>query len=160
MAKIKKSLDSLKRLSPPNPEISVYNSQKALPLSRSAVKKMVHNLLGHFQLEAEGVAVHFVSKQKISSLHEQFFNDPSPTDCISFPIDPQFLGEIFICPEVAIEYVSNKKGDPYTEVSRYLIHSFLHLLGFDDLTPQDKRKMRQKETQVLKLFEKQGLLLN
>ncbi|HSX12736.1 MAG TPA: rRNA maturation RNase YbeY [Rhabdochlamydiaceae bacterium] len=159
MAKIKKSPDSPKRLPQPKIDISVYNSQKALSLSNSAVKKMVQGLLGHFKLKIEGLAVHFVSKEKIGALHLQFFNDPSPTDCMCFPMDASFLGEIVICPEVAIEYVSLKKSDPYIEVSRYLIHSFLHLLGFDDQTAQGKREMRQKETQFLKLLKKQGLLL-
>ncbi|HSX04099.1 MAG TPA: rRNA maturation RNase YbeY [Rhabdochlamydiaceae bacterium] len=159
MAKIKKSQDSPKRQSQYNLDIAVYNSQKIISLSQSSVKKMVKGLLDHFQLKTEGLAVHFVTKNRISHLHHQFFNDPTPTDCITFPIDPHFLGEIFICPEVAIEYASRKKIDPYVELSRYLIHSFLHLLGFDDQDSQSKRKMRQKENQFLKLLKEQGLIL-
>lgn len=159
MAKIKKSPASQRRLSPPKLSIDVYNSQKTLSLSRSAVKKMVQQLLDHFELKTEGLAIHFVTPQKIADLHLQFFNDPSPTDCITFPIDPEFLGEIFICPEVALNYVANKKIDPYVEVSRYLVHGFLHLLGYDDQDTKAKRKMRQKENQFLKLFKEQGLSL-
>ncbi len=159
MAKIKKSLDCPKRLPLHNVDISIYNSQKAVPLACIAAKKMVQKLLCHFKVEAKGLAVHFVTKKQISSLHHQFFSDPSPTDCISFPIDSEFLGEIFISPEAAIEYTENKKIDLHTEISRYLIHGFLHLLGFDDQDVQSKKRMRQKERECLKLFKEQGLTL-
>lgn len=162
MAKTKKSLVSPKHQSPPN--IFVYNSQKKIPLSKLKIKKMIQKLLDHYDLHTTSLAVHFVSKKRSGQLHEQFFNDPSPTDCMSFPIDDPFLekngfmGEIVVCPEVAFEYAQNKKIDAYMEISRYLIHGFLHLIGFDDLRPEEKRKMRSKEAAFLKLFKEQGLL--
>lgn len=162
MAKVKKSPASQRRQSPlklPSPKIDIYNTQKIVPLSNHVVKKMIQALLDHFELKPEGLAIHFVTKKKISELHLQFFNDPSPTDCITFPIDSTFLGEMFICPETAIDYTANKKIDLYEEISRYLVHCFLHLLGFDDQNVQSKRIMRQKENQFLKLFKEQGLTL-
>ena len=87
---------------------------------------------------------------------------------MSFPLDPSgtassvptVLGEVFVCPRVAITYAHAHDLDPYAETTRYLIHGILHLLGYDDLTPREKQVMRRKENGCLALLEKEGKLLN
>lgn len=107
------------------------------------------------------MALSFVGKAKISSLHAQFFDDPSPTDCITFPIrEPEFLGEVFVCPQVASEYVKSHGGNLYEELTLYVVHGFLHLLGFDDIEPADRKKMRAEEKKWLKLLEKNNLAIS
>lgn len=160
MVKIKKSQVSPKPPSVPKTKVAIYNSQKDLVISRLSVKHLIWKLLDHFNLECDELAVHFIDKKRSADLHHQFFNDPTPTDCMSFPLeDHGFLGEIMVCPEVAKEYASKTNQDPYLEVSRYVVHSFLHLLGFDDLEPAKKRKMRWQENRFLKIVEEQGLVL-
>jgi probable rRNA maturation factor len=131
-----------------NARILVINRQKDLPIKASSVKKLVHFLSKDKNIEKE-VVVHLVGKRKISQIHRQFFNDPSPTDCMTFPLDdPDLLGEIFICPKVAMEYAPK---NPYRETALYIIHAFLHLLGYDDLNSTDRRQMRREENRLLKL---------
>ena len=97
------------------------------------------------------MGVYFVTMKEICRLHDQFFNDPSPTDCITFPIDldpataDRYLGDIFIAPEAALAY-----PDPYEETTLYLVHGLLHLIGYDDLTPIEKKKMRRKEKSCMR----------
>lgn len=95
------------------------------------------------------VSLYFVSAKQISALHQEFFKDPTPTDCISFPIDSKMLGEIFVCPRVAIQYAKKAQIDPYQEVALYVIHGLLHLLGYDDLTAPERRIMRKKEKKCM-----------
>jgi probable rRNA maturation factor len=101
------------------------------------------------------VAIHFVSKKKICELHGLFFDDKSATDCISVPIDSpdcsapfSHLGEVFVCPKVALEY----GGNPHQETLLYVIHGLLHLLGFDDVKSADRKKMRQEEKKALRFI--------
>ncbi len=99
--------------------------------------------------------VHFVGKKKIAEIHSDFFNDPSPTDCITFPYkDPEFLGEVFVCPQVAKEYVEKHGGDLLSEITLYIVHGFLHLLGYDDQTDEDRQKMRRAEKKWCDLLAK------
>ncbi len=70
------------------------------------------------------------------------------------------LGEVFVCPKTALEYVQKKGGNPYLETSLYLVHGILHLLGYDDLTPKERTKMRQQERSVLKMLKSKKALLN
>lgn len=144
-------------------KIVIYNLQKDLSLSTLSVRRMVRHLLKNLNVETEEVILYFVSKKKICEIHEQFFSDPSPTDCISFPIDPpndpssnhfsQLLGEVFVCPFIANEYASLHNLDPYEETKLYIIHGLLHLLGYDDLDPKERSLMRKMEKDCLEILK-------
>jgi len=102
------------------------------------------------------ISVSFVGIRKISQIHADFFNDPSPTDCMTFPIDKDFIGECVICPKVALERSPLK---PYEETSHYLIHCLLHLIGYDDIDKKKQAVMRKEEFRLLALARKSGCLL-
>lgn len=141
---------------PLSDNVIVTNSQRIIPISIPAAKRVVAFLLE--KSGKKGMALSFVGKKKISSLHAQFFDDPTPTDCITFPIrEPEFLGEVFVCPQVAQEYVAAHGGNVYQEITLYVVHGFLHLLGESDTTPAERKKMRAEESKWLKLLEKNNL---
>ncbi len=130
--------------------ITVINRQKALPINKRSVARAATEILSFLQVEWEELSIYFVTKKKIAELHEQFFNDPTETDCISFPLGDKHLGEIFVCPEVAIDYATKHNLDPSEETLLYLIHGILHLIGYDDLDPMKRREMRKMEKKCLK----------
>ncbi len=107
--------------------VTVYNTQKDLSISVANVKLMVPFLLRTLEISTDEVIIHFVSQKSIGEIHADFFSDPSPTDCISFPIDPpkkpnsdtkhQILGEVFVCPKIALQYAKSKNLDPHQETT-------------------------------------------
>ncbi len=143
--------------------ITIHNKQKDLPLSTPQAKKILLLLLKELHISTNEIIVHFVTKNKIAQIHGDFFADPTPTDCMSFPIDSHtkklsptdhyILGEVFVCPAIAIEYAKKKQLDPYQETALYMIHGFLHLIGYDDLEPIARRKMRSMEKKCLALIQ-------
>lgn len=138
-------------------QVEVYTSTWSHSIDKSSVAKAVKHLLE--KISCELVIVQFVGKKKIQSLHKKYFSDPSPTDCITFPIDPpdkkcHVLGEIFICLQVAKEYAKKHAIPLEEEITLYLIHGILHLLGYDDLEPKEKERMRKKEKSCMKLLKK------
>lgn len=130
------------------------------------MKGAIALLLKDLKIFTHEVIFHFVSEAKISLIHKQFFNDPSSTDCITFPMDPpgpptediHILGEAFVCPKTAKEYAKAHHIDPHEELYRYVVHSLLHLIGYDDLYPDEKLKMKRKERLCLKKLAAAGLL--
>src|SRR5262245_22513641 len=114
-------------------KVSIYNQQSDLAISRPSIRALVREVVSYEGKSFEEVAIHFVDSKKICDLHFQFFNDPSPTDCISFPLDESFMGDVFVCPAVAIIYASSHHKDPYRETSLYVVHALLHLMGYDDI---------------------------
>jgi probable rRNA maturation factor len=131
--------------------INIYNSQTDLPIKISSVRKLVQFFLQKKGVVCQELSVYFVSKKKISKLHADHFQDPSPTDCITFPLDQDFLGEIFVCPQAALAY--NPKH-PYEETTLYLLHALLHLLGYDDITSKERARMRREEKKLMTLAKK------
>lgn len=146
--------------------VEVTNLQNLFAIDDSEVSMLVACVLGHKNVSYDEVSVHFVSSEEISRLHEEFFDDPTPTDCISFPVDDaeeddfyKMLGDVFVCPEVAFEYSKKHITDFNEELSLYIIHGLLHLLGFDDIEEEDRLEMRKQEAECLELLKKNNLIL-
>lgn len=146
----------------------VFDQQIDLSIDENTVAPIVRFVLEQESQSTNEVAIYFVSKEEISIVHDEFFNDPSPTDCISFPMDKReessyhILGEIFICPKVAIEYLAEDLAvthDVYAEVTLYLVHALLHLLGYKDEEESDQIKMYSAQESYLDLLIKKKLLL-
>ena len=162
MAKTKQSQVSLKHQSC---NLTLNSSIKSISISLPSVGKTVHFLLEESQINCEEMAVNFVGKQKIASLHATYFNDPSPTDCITFPCDEpnarpcHLLGELFICPQVAKEFVKKNGGDLMEEITLYLVHGFLHLLGYDDRTEKQQKEMRKQEKKWMRALTDNHLMI-
>ena len=140
-------------------KITVHNSQKDLTISKGSVRALVLEALSFFKIPYEEVSIYLVSEKQIAKLHDQFFQDPTSTDCISFPLDEKHLGEVFVCPKVAIVYATERGIDPYTETALYIIHALLHLIGYDDLEKNAKRLMRKKEKSCMHHLERLNIHL-
>lgn len=133
------------------------------------LRKAILFLLEELKVSTDEFIVHFVSEFKIRLVHKKFFNDPSSTDCMTFPIDPHkkkkgsyhVLGEAFICPKIAINYSERHQIDPLEEVYRYITHCILHLIGYDDIQTTERTRMKSKERACLKkLYDAKHLLKN
>ena len=135
-------------------QVSIYNQQKDLCIDKSSIRALVKKVLSFLKTSPKEVTLYFVTEEKISQLHTLYFQDPSPTDCISFPLDGEHLGEIFICPLAAIKYAKRHQKKVMDELHLYIIHGLLHLLGYDDLEPKQRKLMRKMEKQCMKQIEK------
>lgn len=63
-----------------------------------------------------------------------------------------FIGSIVLCDE-KIKAQAKEFGHSAVRERNYLImHGLLHLLGYDHIDPEDKREMREKEKEVLKIL--------
>ena len=110
---------------------------------------------GSFDAPAGELSIAFVSKEEIARLHDQFMNDPTPTDVITFPGEPDvdLAGEICVCSQVAQEYATKNKLDFSRELTLYLVHGYLHLAGFDDIEDEDRSEMRKAEEIAMALLD-------
>lgn len=129
------------------------------------VQRIVKEVLRLENTRCDEVSIHFVDEQMISDLHLSYFDDPSVTDCISFPMDFPgtegylVLGEVFVCPKVAINYSKRHPSTPFKETTLYIVHGLLHLLGYDDLEEEEEKVMREKEKLHMKNLNEGKLML-
>lgn len=113
---------------------------------------------GRFPIGDGELSIAFVDDATIARIHDDFMGDPSPTDVITFPADPamETAGEIIVSVDHARSR-SEELGEPFSlELSLYLVHGWLHLAGYDDREPEQRRKMRAAEQSTLKVIETGG----
>ena len=86
----------------------------------------------------------------------RFAGVDQPTDVLSFPggeIDPdigeEYLGDVIICPPIALTGASMGKHALLDEVSLLTVHGVLHLLSYDHDEEDSRRKMWTVQERIL-----------
>ena len=89
----------------------------------------------------------------MAQVNQTHLHHQGPTDIITFdytdPGQQQLLGELLVCPAVAIQQARDYGTTWEEEVLRYLLHGILHLRGYDDRTPATRRVMKREEDRLL-----------
>ena len=86
-----------------------------------------------------------VSDARIAALHQEFMDDPAPTDVITFR-----HGEIVISAETARRAARHWKLPLPEEITRYAVHGLLHLAGWSDGGPAEAAEMRRVQEKILR----------
>lgn len=127
-------------------------------------KKLEHFFYNLFPIHVSGptgvLSVVFMEQESHNQLHGQFLNDFRPTDVITFPADEEEnqAGEICVSVDMAKEQSSLRKISLAEELSLYLIHGWLHLIGFNDIEKIDRVRMKQEEKNCLAIIKKSRLI--
>ena len=105
-------------------------------------------------VESGDISIIFGNKKLLQELKNQFFNLDHTTDVIAFRLnkyeEKNVEGEIYICLPVAKEN-AEYFDEPYKkEIARLVIHGGLHLIGYDDKTKVEQKKIRSLENKYLK----------
>lgn len=100
------------------------------------------------------LCLQLVNPDEMTRINEKFLSHRGVTDVITFDYrttEAGLFGEIFICVDEAQRQASRFRTSTDSEVTRYLIHGILHLLGFSDRAPEARVKMRREENRLLRL---------
>lgn len=113
-----------------------------------------------YKISKGELSIVFLDDESIAQVHNDFLNDPTPTDVITFPSDPDFelAGEICVSVDKALQLSEILSVPFHKELTLYLIHGWLHLAGFDDSTESQIISMRAAEQDILQLLEKAGAI--
>ena len=112
-----------------------------------------HGLTGELSLA-------FLGDAELASIHANFLADAIPTDVITFPGEAAegLAGEICVSVERA-EMEAVARDELFArELTLYLVHGWLHLVGFDDMEDADRLLMREAERESMGAIEKAGLI--
>ena len=92
----------------------------------------------------------FCSDDYLLSINETYLKHDDYTDIITFPYNADPIeGDVFISVERAKENAAKFNVSETEEIHRLLVHGLLHLLGYEDKSPESKKKMTELEDHYL-----------
>lgn len=139
---------------PPTCEVTVdWEVSVAKALDEDVVGRLLRHGLAEEGQEGEWTfAFRFVDDAEIGRLHGAFMGDPSPTDIITFPYDPddgERGGDIVISVDTAARNAEEHGWPVSKELGFLALHGLLHVLGWDDATDEDRAAMLARQHELM-----------
>jgi probable rRNA maturation factor len=144
------------------------NNESAIEVDEAALQRLAVYALDamHVHPDAE-LAIVLVDEGAMEQLHVQWMDEPGPTDVLSFPMDelrpgtedqpspPGLLGDVVLCPQVALAQAQTAGHPLIDELLLLTTHGILHLLGFDHAEADEEKEMFGLQRDILVGFSMQ-----
>jgi probable rRNA maturation factor len=141
------------------------NNESVIEVDETALQRLATFALDFLYVHPDAeLAVLLVDEGAMEQLHLQWMDEPGPTDVLSFPMDELrpgseesltpagLLGDIVLCPQVAIAQAETAGHSSLDELLLLTTHGILHLLGFDHAEPDDEKEMFGIQREILAGF--------
>ncbi|GFK29166.1 rRNA maturation RNase YbeY [Tetragenococcus halophilus] len=121
--------------------------------------------------ENSEMSITFMDNEGIQMINRDYRGKDAPTDVISFAIEeagedempiffddeemtdlPNELGDIMISTQRAQEQAAEYGHSYEREVGFLALHGFLHINGYDHMTPEDEKKMFGLQKEILNAY--------
>ena len=129
-------------------EFEVKNEEK--------VKTWLSEIISKYSFELESLNYIFCSDEYLHQMNVEYLEHDTLTDVITFDnsdFEGVIEGDVFISIDRIVDNAATFNITPEEELHRVMAHGLLHLLGFDDKTPEKKQLMRSKENECLELLK-------
>jgi probable rRNA maturation factor len=121
----------------------------------SNISNDIEEFIAYFSVEKIDVEVSFCTAEQIKDLNYQFRKKDSETNVLSFPAESSMgiqnacCGEVIICYEVLNNEAKESSKNITNHFKHLLIHSLLHLLGYEHDKENDAILMESEEIKFL-----------
>ena len=146
-----------------------YKDIKKLDIKQTAIKQWLKKIALTEGYKVGELTYIFCSDEYLLCINQQYLNHNTYTDVITFDNNKHYptpkiiakqlsskkekakiiSGDIFISLERVTENAKKFKVSSENELFRVMIHGMLHLMGYNDKSPKDKKMMRAKEEKSL-----------
>ncbi|MCR5829966.1 MAG: rRNA maturation RNase YbeY [Lachnospiraceae bacterium] len=141
---------------------------------RVQARKIIETALTYLKVPYEAqLDICIADQDYVAVLNKNYRNIDSTTDCLSFPmvdydkpldftyvendpggyLDPEtgaiMLGDIVICAQRVFEQAKEYGHAVLREFDFLIVHSLLHLLGYDHVTDEDRAVMEKIQKEIL-----------
>ena len=135
--------------------IDIASEQSALTVDEQRLRVAVRTVLKRAGVRAAKISLAIVDDSMIHALNRQYLGHDEPTDVLSFALQDEgqtLEGEVVASAETALRRAEDFGWTADDELLLYVIHGTLHLVGYDDRSPEDALRIRCEETRVLAQF--------
>lgn len=132
-------------------KVQVFNAHNRYRLEKKRIGNYVRRVLIKEGRKAADISVILIDAVRCRSINRRFLHHDYSTDVLSFPLEskPNLEGEIYVNLDKAKQQARTYRTSFAEELARLVIHGTLHLVGFNDGTSVEKRKMRTAEEHYL-----------
>ncbi len=154
--------------------IQIHRSSRRVALPAARLKSVIAAVLEDERVASAELSIAIVDDLEIHRVNREHLNHDCPTDVISFLYAAErddarskgrsarrgdgltLEGELVVSDETARREAPKHGLSPAAELELYVVHGLLHLCGYDDLTPKERRVMRRRERELMALIGSPG----
>lgn len=138
------------------------SNESGRPCDAAALERLAAYLFGSLRLHPDcELGITLVDLERMTTLHEDWMNEPGPTDVLSFPIDELrsaavgeepvvgILGDIVLCPDYLTPQAAAAGRSLDEELQFLTTHGVLHLIGYDHQAPEEYEAMFALQDELL-----------
>ncbi len=129
----------------------IYN-QTSYRLPRQLIQKVLQLSSLYLNLPEAELSIVFVTPPQIRRLNYQYRGKNQATDVLSFCYEfnhNRLEGEIIICYQLAAKQAVQYGHTVKEEITKLLVHSLLHLIGYDHQTVAQAQRMKTLEDKII-----------
>lgn len=150
----------------------IDETQKVSKDEREEIDRLLQYAADYLKLpENSEMSITFMDNERIQVINRDYRGKDAPTDVISFAIEeagqnempiffddekmtdlPNELGDIMISTQRAQEQAAEYGHSYEREVGFLALHGFLHINGYDHMTPEDEKKMFGLQKEILNAY--------
>jgi len=141
--------------------IDISDAQSRIEIDPARLQAVAADLLRHEEVASAEISIALIDGGTMRELNRQHLNHDYDTDVLSFLLEcdepngaranaprgagKAIDGEVLISTDIATKAAADFAWSVESEVILYLVHGLLHLVGYDDLTDDEKAVMRERE---------------
>ena len=135
--------------------IEIFNTSGLdLPFEESEAAFLLSEVSADQNCTFSFVEVVFVDEKEIVRINKEFLERDYVTDIISFRYDEdesnqEIEGTLYCCAQRIQEQSKEFSDSAKEEFLRVIVHGLIHLVGYDDQTPEEKAEMTRLENTYL-----------
>lgn len=134
--------------------VQIANRQQRIRVPSALIRKLVR-LAGKDAWDGAAISVSLLDHEEMVDLNRRFTGREGDTDVLAFPLEDEsasedrVVGEIVVCAARAEREARARNVEPVEELLLYVVHGAVHLLGYDDHSAAEKRRMYAREEEIL-----------
>ena len=136
-------------------KLDIQNLQSIAKINKDKIVECADRVLKAMGENEAELSLVLVNDMYIRNLNWKYRRKDSATDVLAFPMRDSrglsgvILGDVVISVETAAKEAKKRKKDLQDELDLYFVHGILHLLGYDDEKPRARKKMKDKEKELM-----------
>jgi rRNA maturation RNase YbeY len=137
------------------PFVSIEQVHPERRLDEEALRTLISAMADDENCTLGSITIVLTDHETVLALNRDYLGHDYITDVLSFDLSEapgQVEGEIYVDLDTAAERCEEFDSTFEEEAHRYVAHGLLHLIGYDDTTPDERAAMRRLENHYLSMI--------